>query len=89
VLHKMDCLAGSGYLEHWEFMREKLRTLPDEVVKPKPLLSGRELIAAGYRPGPRFKEMLREVEDSQLEGRIATPEEALQMVREKFREAGD
>jgi poly(A) polymerase len=89
ALHKMDCLAGSGYLEHWEFIREKLRTLPDDVVKPKPLLSGRELIAAGYRAGPRFKEILREVEDAQLEGRIGTPEEALQMVREKFREAGD
>lgn len=89
ALHKMDCLAGSGYLEHWEFMREKLHSLPDEVVKPKPLLSGRELIAAGYRPGPRFKEMLLEVEDAQLEGRIATPEEALRLVREKFGEAGD
>lgn len=89
ALHKMDCLAGSGYLEHWEFMREKLRTLPEEVVKPKPLLTGRELIAAGYRPGPGFKEMLRDVEDAQLEGRIRTTEEAIQMVRRKFGEAGD
>jgi poly(A) polymerase len=84
ALHKMDCLAGSGYLEHWEFMREKLRSLPEEEVKPKPLLSGRELIAAGYKPGPRFKEILREIEDAQLEGSISSVDQALRMVRERF-----
>lgn len=89
ALHKMDCLAGSGYLEHWEFMREKLTSLPVEEVKPKPLLSGRELIAAGYKPGPRFKEILREIEDAQLEGSISSVDEALRMVREKFGAPGN
>ena len=84
ALHKMDCLAGSGFLENWEFMREKMQTLPLETVRPQPLITGRELIAAGYRPGPNFKEMLREVEDAQLEGKIATAEEALRMVEENF-----
>jgi poly(A) polymerase len=80
----MDCLAGSGFLENWEFMREKMQTLPLETVRPQPLITGRELIAAGYRPGPKFKEMLREVEDAQLEGRIATAEEAMRIVQENF-----
>ena len=80
---------GSGYLEHWEFMREKLTSLPVEEVKPKPLLSGRELIAAGYKPGPRFKEILREIEDAQLEGSISSVDEALRMVREKFGAPGN
>jgi len=84
ALHKMDCMAGSGFLEHWEFMREMLRTLPEETVRPKPLITGKELIAAGYRPGPRFKEMLREVEDAQLEGKIGSEGEALRLVRERF-----
>jgi poly(A) polymerase len=87
ALHKMDCMAGSGFLENWEFMREKMRTLPTETVTPQPLISGKELIAAGYQPGPKFKEMLREVEDAQLEGRIATAEEALRLVRESFGDA--
>jgi poly(A) polymerase len=87
ALHKMDCVAGSGYLENWEFMREKMRTLPLETVRPQPLITGRELIAAGYRPGPKFKEMLREVEDAQLEGRISTADEAMRLVREGFGEA--
>jgi poly(A) polymerase len=84
ALHKMDCLAGSGYLEHWEFVRERLSSMPEEVVRPKPLITGRELIAVGYPPGERFREMLRAAEDAQLEGTIATAEEAIKLVRERF-----
>jgi poly(A) polymerase len=84
ALHKMDCMAGSGYLENWEFMREKWRSMPEEAVRPTPLITGRELIAAGYTPGGRFKEMLRAVEDAQLEGTIATAEEGMRLVRERF-----
>jgi poly(A) polymerase len=84
ALHKMDCLAGSGYLEHWEFVRERLSSMPEEAVRPQPLITGRELIAAGYPPGARFREMLRAAEDAQLEGTIATAEEALNLVRRRF-----
>jgi len=84
ALHRMDCLAASGNLEHWEFVRESWQAMPEEAVRPQPLITGRELIAAGYTPGARFREMLRAAEDAQLEGSIATPEEALQLVRERF-----
>jgi poly(A) polymerase len=84
ALHKMDCLAGSGFLENWEFMKEKVRTLTVETVRPRPLITGRELIAAGYKPGPKFSEMLQEVEDAQLEGRIASADDAMRLVRENF-----
>jgi poly(A) polymerase len=84
ALHRMDCLAGNGNLDHWEFVRERRQAMPEETVRPKPLITGRELIAAGYVPGTAFKEMLRTVEDAQLEGTIATAEEALRLVREAF-----
>jgi poly(A) polymerase len=84
ALHRMDCLAGSRNLEHWEFVRDRWNAIPEEAVRPKPLITGRELIAAGYEPGARFKQMLRAVEDAQLEGTIATPEDALQLLRERF-----
>ena len=84
ALHRMDCLAASGNLENWEFVRERFSAMPEEAMKPKPLITGRELIAAGYPPGARFKEMLRAAEDAQLEGTIATAADALQMVRELF-----
>jgi poly(A) polymerase len=87
ALHRMDCLAGSGYLANWKFMREKWLAMPVEAVRPRPLLTGRELIAAGYRPGARFKEMLHAAEDAQLEGTVATVDEALKLVRERFGES--
>jgi poly(A) polymerase len=84
ALHKMDCMAASGNLDHWNFVRERYEAMPEEAVRPAPLLTGRELIAAGYEPGPRFKKILHAVEDAQLEGVIHSPEEAMAMVRDRF-----
>ena len=84
ALHRMDCLAAHRNLEIWNFVRERYESIPEEDVRPKPLLTGRELIAAGYTPGPAFKEVLRVVEDAQLEGSITTQEEAMALVREKL-----
>jgi poly(A) polymerase len=84
VLHRMDCLAGSGNLETWKFVRERYEAMPEEAVRPTPLVTGRELIAAGYHPGAAFRPMLRAVEDAQLEGAIATPAEALALLRDRF-----
>jgi poly(A) polymerase len=84
ALHRMDCMAGSGNLDHWHFVRDRWQAMPEETVRPQPLITGRELIAAGYTPGPAFKQMLRAVEDAQLEGTILTAAEALELVRDKF-----
>jgi len=84
ALHRMDCMAASGNLENWELARARFLSMPEEVVRPTPLITGRELIAAGYAPGAGFREMLRAVEDAQLEGTITTEDEALRLVRERF-----
>jgi poly(A) polymerase len=82
-LHRLDCLASHRDLELYDFTQQKLRELPPEQIRPQPLLSGDDLIAAGYKPGPLFKELLASVEDAQLEGSIQTKDEALRLVREK------
>ena len=84
ALHRMDCLAASGRLEHWQFARDRRESMPAEEVRPTPLISGRELIAAGYRPGARFKEILRAVEEAQLEGAIGSEDEAMALVVRLF-----
>ncbi len=84
ALHRMDCLAAHANLDLWNFVRERRAAMPEEIVRPRPLLTGRELIAAGYAPGPRFKEMLQSAEDAQLEGIVSTEDEALALVRERF-----
>ncbi|HEY2473015.1 MAG TPA: CCA tRNA nucleotidyltransferase [Terracidiphilus sp.] len=84
ALHRMDCLAAHRNLEIYDFVRDRYETLPQEEVHPHPLLTGRELIAAGYKPGPAFKEMLQTVEDAQLEGAISSTDTAMALVRDKF-----
>ncbi|HKA02609.1 MAG TPA: CCA tRNA nucleotidyltransferase [Candidatus Solibacter sp.] len=83
-LHKMDVMASNKHLENYELAKQKLEEFGEEVLKPEPLITGADLIGAGYQPGPEFSKMLRAVEDAQLEGRIATAGEALQLVREAF-----
>ena len=84
-LHRIDSLSSHGDLSLYEFARQRREELPDEVVRPPLLVTGRDLIAAGYTPGPRFKELLALVEDAQLEGRIHTTEEGLEFIRREFR----
>jgi putative nucleotidyltransferase with HDIG domain len=83
-LHRLDCVASHGWLDNYGFVREKLEALPAEHLRPPRLLTGDDLIRAGYVPGPAFQRMLEAAEDAQLEGRISTPEEALALVRSWF-----
>jgi poly(A) polymerase len=76
-LHRLDCLSSHGSLENYEFALRKLHEAPPEQLRPKPLITGRDLIAAGFTPGPKFSTALNEAEDAQLEGRAITREEAL------------
>jgi poly(A) polymerase len=85
-LHRMDCLSSHGDLSLWEFAKRRREELPEEEVRPVLLVTGRDLIEAGYAPGPRFKEMLAAAEDAQLEGRIRTREEGLALIATSFGE---
>ena len=84
ALHRADCLASHGDLATYEFAREKLAAIPPEKMRPSVLVNGDDLIAAGYPPGPRFREILTAVEDAQLEGRLPSREDALEFVRREF-----
>jgi len=83
-LHRLDSLSSSGKLDSYRLVRSRLAECGAEELKPKPLLTGNDLIAAGYAPGPAFGEMLAAAEDAQLEARVRTKEEALALVRAEF-----
>jgi len=83
ALHRLDCLSSHRDLSLYDFAKEKFETMPEEQVRPEPLITGYDLIAAGFQPGPQFKEWLTAVEDAQLEGTIRTKEEAMELVRAK------
>jgi poly(A) polymerase len=83
-LHRIDCLSSHGLLDAYDYVREQSRSLPPEAIRPTLLITGRDLIEAGYEPGPRFKEILAAVEDAQLEGRLTSREAALELVRREY-----
>jgi len=83
-LHRLDCSSSSGHLENYEFARARLAEHPPEVLKPTPLITGRDLIEAGYRPGPEFSKMLAFIEDAQLELTVRTKEEVLELLQCNF-----
>ena len=84
ALHRADVLSSNKNLELYDFAKRHLAEMGEEEIRPKLLVTGADLIAAGYVPGPKFKEMLRTAEDAQLEGEVATTEQGLQLVRERF-----
>ncbi len=86
ALHRIDSLSSHGDLSLYEFAKRRREELPEEEVRPPLLVTGRDLIAAGYAPGPRFKEMLAFAEDAQLEGRIRTTQEGLDLIRRETRQ---
>lgn len=53
-------------------------------ITPRPLISGEDLIALGFSPGPRFKEILTRVEDEQLEGRLVDHKQAVEFVNTQY-----
>jgi len=84
ALHRLDCQSSHGDLSSYEFAREKLATIPPDKMRPAPLITGDDLIAVGYMPGPRFKEILSAVEDGQLESRLQSKDQAMEFVFREF-----
>ncbi len=82
-LHRLDCESSHRSMEMYNYTRGQIANLLPEQVQPKPLLSGDDLIAAGYKPGPLFKKILGSVEDAQLDGRLGSREEALRFVEQE------
>jgi len=83
-LHRIDCLASHGDISNYYFVKEQLEKMPAEEIKPEPLINGNDLISLGLKPGPLFGEILNEMYDLQLEGKVADREESLAIVKNKW-----
>lgn len=76
-LHRVDCASSNGFTDNYEFLTEKSDEFANEPLIPPPLITGKDLIEKGLKPGPRFKQILDEIQTEQLENRLTTREEAL------------
>ncbi|KMQ50672.1 tRNA nucleotidyltransferase [Chitinispirillum alkaliphilum] len=85
-LHRVDCLASHGDLSNYHFVKLRLSEFKKEQLKPDPLLSGKDLIGLGFRPGPLFGRILGKVYDLQLEETIKSKDQAIGYVEERYRD---
>jgi poly(A) polymerase len=84
ALHRLDCLSSHRNLEAYEFVMEFLRTTPPEVVRPAKLVTGEDVLTLGYKPGPLVGKILAAIEEAQLNGELASREDAISFVNTKF-----
>jgi poly(A) polymerase len=84
ALHRLDVTSSHNDLSLYDFARTDYEREPATDLRPAPLLTGRDLIAAGYSPSPQFKGMLTLAEDAQLERTVSTREEALGLIQDRF-----
>jgi poly(A) polymerase len=80
-LHRVDCQSSHAMLDNYEFLHRKQEEFANEPLIPPPLVGGNDLIALGWEPGPKFKEVLDAVQTRQLEGTLKTREEALEWIK--------
>jgi tRNA nucleotidyltransferase/poly(A) polymerase len=80
-LHRVDCLGSHGDLQTYDLLVNKQREFESEPIIPPPLLTGRDLIALGLKPGPRFGEILEAVQTAQLDGEIKDRAGALKLLQ--------
>ena len=83
-LHRVDCQGSHGLLDNYDFLLRKREEFSNEPLIPPPLITGRDLIAAGLKPAPPFKKLLDSAQALQLEGGLKTREDALVWLREEL-----
>jgi tRNA nucleotidyltransferase (CCA-adding enzyme) len=71
---RFDCTAMDWFLD-------RARALGVEHRAPAPILLGRHVLALGVQPGPRVGEILKAVYEQQMDGKVATIEDAIAMAR--------
>jgi poly(A) polymerase len=86
-LERVCAISSDRSLDDYRFAVDRSRTWSDSDIAPLPLISGEDLIAMGFAPGPVFKEILTRVEDEQLEGRLASHDEAIRFVIATYRDS--
>lgn len=84
-LHRLDCISSHAKMDVFNFLLDKVIKQSGKIKLPPPLLTGKDLIEMGYKPGPLFKKILEQVSDLQLKNSLKTSEAARAFVRDKFK----
>jgi poly(A) polymerase len=83
-LHRVDCQSSHGALDNYDFLKAKAEEFANEPLIPPPLVTGHDLMALGWKPGPHFGPILEAVQTAQLEGALTTKEDAIAWVKANY-----
>lgn len=79
MLYKASCLASNQSLDILNFLIQKKQEFKNKL-NPKPFITGEDLLKLGMKPSAKLKEILEDTYNQQLEGKLITKEEALNVV---------
>jgi poly(A) polymerase len=75
-LHRLDCLGSHGRLDVYDYLVAQARELETKPEIRPPLLTGKDLIALGMKPGPALGKLLSEIREQQLQDELKTSRQA-------------
>ena len=81
---RVDCASCHGKMDDYLYLLDFLHSLNGEPAVPLPLVTGKDLIRLGIKPGREMGKMLSEIADLQLEGRLTSREEAIDYLSRQF-----
>jgi tRNA nucleotidyltransferase (CCA-adding enzyme) len=83
-LARADCQGRAGVFDcsAMDWFVDRARALGVEHRPPDPLFKGRHLLAMGLEPGPRIGRIVKAVYELQLDGSVATLDEAIAVARD-------
>ena len=86
-LHRLDCLGSHGNLELYDFLTAQAAELKKKPTIRPPLLTGKDLIKLGMKPGPDMGALLNEIRERQLQDELKTPAQARRWARTRIKNA--
>jgi len=86
-LNRLDCIGCHGLMGAFVRLLDEVIAMKGEIQLPGPLVMGRDLIAAGAAPSPKFKEWLEELFERQLSGEFSCRKAALDAMKDLIKRA--
>lgn len=80
-LHRLDCLGSHQRLDIYDFLLEQARALEKQPEIVPSLITGNDLIALGFAPGPQIGSLLAEIREKQLQDELTSRDQALEWVK--------
>ena len=86
-LHRLDCLSSHRKHENWLYGLQAWRMEKTKPAPKEPLLTGRDFLAKGIKPGPEIGQWLRCAKDAELEGVFSDRTSAMQWMEARIGES--